>query len=402
MPHFDTIVIGLGAVGAATLYQLARRGANVLGLDQFQPPHSLGSSHGQTRITRLAVGEGDEYVPLVRRSHEIWRELEAATGEAIYTQTNGLVLGPRNGAAVREGKRDDFVRRTIAIAQRHGIDHEVLDTSDLRRRYPQFQLHDDEFAYWERDAGFVRPEAAISAQLQQAQMHGATVQTQVRVTGLERQGDHLRVQTTQGTYSAGQVVLAAGPWLPGLLGQELQHAWAPKLSVYRQVMFWFDVGAATPSFEPGAFPVFIWTFRDGPDDSIYGFPVADAGAPAFKVATAQYLQTTTPDTVDRAVADAEKDGMLHRHVLRRFHAPGARCTDARACLYTVTPDHGFVVDRLSGWPGVHVASACSGHGFKHSAAVGEALAQQVLDLPGRLDLRPFGHAVRGLVAAEVT
>jgi sarcosine oxidase len=226
------------------------------------------------------------------------------------------------------------------------------------------------------------------------------VQTEVRVTGLVREGGHLRVETTRGNHCAGQVVLAAGSWLPGLLGQELQHAWASKLSVYRQVMFWFDVGAARPSFEPGAFPVFIWTFRDGPDDSIYGFPVADAVAPAFKVATAQYLETTTPDTVDRAVADAEKDSMLQRHLLPRFHAPGARCTDARACLYTVTPDHGFVVDRLSGWPGVHVASACSGHGFKHSAAVGEALAQQVLDLPGRLDLRPFGHALHGLAAAE--
>jgi len=167
-------------------------------------------------------------------------------------------------------------------------------------------------------------------------------------------------------------------------------------------MFWFDVGAATPSFEPGAFSVFIWTFRDGPDDSIYGFPVADPGAPAFKVATAQYLETTTPEAVDRVVAEVERDSMRQRHVLPRFQAPGARCTDARACLYTVTPDHGFVVDRLPGWPGVHVASACSGHGFKHSAALGEALAQQVLDLPERLDLRSFGHALHGLAAAEVS
>ena len=394
--HFDTIAIGLGAVGSATLYQLARRGAKVLGLDQYAPPHSLGSSHGQTRITRLAVGEGDEYVPLVRRSHEIWRELEAATGQSIYTRTHGLVLGPRDGAPVHQGRRHDFVHSTIDIARRHGIDHEVLDHADLRRRYPQFQLHDHEFAYWERDAGFVRPEAAINVQLQQAQVHGATVQTGVRVTGLAREGGHLRVDTTQGAYRAEQVVLAAGPWLPGLLGQALQHAWAPKLAVYRQVMFWFDVGAAAPSFEPAAFPVFIWTFRDGLDDSIYGFPIAEAGTSAFKIATAQYLETTSPDTVDRTVADAEKDSMLQRHVLPRFQAPGAHCTDARACLYTVTPDHGFVIDQLPGWPGVHVASACSGHGFKHSAAVGEALAQQVLDLPERLDLRPFGHAVRSL------
>ena len=140
--HFDTIVIGLGAVGSATLYQLARRGAKVLGLDQYAPPHSLGSSHGQTRITRLAVGEGDEYVPLVRRSHEIWRELEAATGQSIYTRTHGLVLGPRDGAPVHQGRSHDFVHSTIDIARRHGIDHEVLDHADLRRRYPQFQLND--------------------------------------------------------------------------------------------------------------------------------------------------------------------------------------------------------------------------------------------------------------------
>lgn len=401
MPHhFDTIVIGLGAVGSATLYQLARRGAQVLGLDQYEPPHSLGSSHGQTRITRLAVGEGDEYVPLVRRSHEIWRELEAATGQSIYTRTHGLVLGPRDGAPLHQGRRLDFVHNTIDIARRHGIDHEVLDHADLRRRYPQFQLHDHEFAYWERDAGFVRPEAAIGAQLQQAQVRGATVQTGVRVTGLAREGGHLRVDTPQGSYRAAQVVLAGGPWLPGLLGQELQHAWAPQLAVYRQVMFWFDVGAAAPSFEPGAFPVFIWTFREGPDDSIYGFPIAEAGSSAFKIATAQYLEATTPDTVERAVAAGEKDRMRRHHVLPRFQAPGAHCTDARACLYTVTPDHGFVVDRLPGWPGVHVASACSGHGFKHSAAVGEALAQQVLDLPERLDLRPFGHALHGLATAD--
>ncbi|RZJ57552.1 MAG: FAD-dependent oxidoreductase, partial [Acidovorax sp.] len=113
MPHYDAIVVGLGAVGSATLYQLARRGARVLGLDQFAPPHTLGSSHGQTRITRLAVGEGDQYVPLVRRSHEIWAELEAATGQSIYTRTHGLVLGPRDGATARAGKPDDFVRRTI-------------------------------------------------------------------------------------------------------------------------------------------------------------------------------------------------------------------------------------------------------------------------------------------------
>jgi len=390
IPHFDAIVIGLGAMGAATLYQLAKRGARVLGLDQFSPPHTLGSSHGQTRITRLAVGEGDAYVPLVRRAHEIWAELEAATGESIYTRTHGLVLGPRDAPAVRADKTGDFVRNTIDIAQRNNIEHEVLDTADLRRRYPQFKLRGDEFAYWERDAGFVRPEVAIGAQLQRAQVLGATAQLQETVTGLAQDGDTVLVTTSRGSYRADQVVLTAGPWLPQLLqGSIAKPTLAQQFNVYRQVMYWFDVGAATPSFAPNQFPVFIWTLGDEAGSSFYGFPAAGPGTPALKVATAQYQTTTTPATIDRVVSPGEVDAALARLVRPHFNVPQARCTEAHACLYTVTPDHGFVIDRLAGWPGVHVASPCSGHGFKHSAAIGEVLARRVLGLPDEIDLSAF-------------
>jgi sarcosine oxidase len=390
IPHFDAIVIGLGAMGAATLYQLAKRGARVLGLDQFSPPHTLGSSHGQTRITRLAVGEGDAYVPLVRRSHEIWAELEAATGQSIYTRTHGLVLGPRDAPAVRADKTGDFVRRTIDIAQRNGIAHEVLDTADLRRRYPQFKLRGDEFAYWERDAGFVRPEVAIGAQLQQAQVLGATAQLQETVTGLAQDGDTVLVATNRGSYRADQVVLTAGPWLPQLLRDSTaKPALAQQFNVYRQVMYWFDVGAATPSFAVDQFPVFIWTLGDEAGSSFYGFPAAGPGTPALKVATAQYQITTTPADIDRVVSPSEVDATLARLVTPHFNVPQARCTEAHACLYTVTPDHGFVIDRLAGWQGVHVASPCSGHGFKHSAAIGEVLARRVLGLPDASDLSAF-------------
>jgi sarcosine oxidase len=401
IPHFDAIVIGLGAMGAATLYQLAKRGARVLGLDQFSPPHTLGSSHGQTRITRLAVGEGDAYVPLVRRAHEIWAELEAASGQSIYTRTHGLVLGPRDAPAVRadntgeiaDDTTGDFVRNTIAIAQRNNIAHEVLDTADLRRRYPQFKLRGDEFAYWERDAGFVRPEVAIGVQLQQAQVLGATAQLQETVTGLAQDSDTVLVTTSRGTYRADQVVLTAGPWLPQLLRDGAdQNVLAQHFNVYRQVMFWFDVGAATPSFAPEHFPVFIWTLGDEAGTGFYGFPAAGPGAPALKVATAQYQTTTTPAAVNREVAPGEVDAALARLLTPHFNVPQARCTEAHACLYTVTPDHGFVIDRLSGWQGVHVASPCSGHGFKHSAAIGEALALRVLGLPDVIDLAPFSAA----------
>ncbi|MFZ4285847.1 N-methyl-L-tryptophan oxidase [Variovorax sp. HJSM1_2] len=392
IPHFDAIVIGLGAMGAATLYQLAKRGARVLGLDQFSPPHTLGSSHGQTRITRLAVGEGDAYVPLVQRAHEIWAELEAATGQSIYTRTHGLVLGPRDAPAVRADKSGDFVRNTIDIAQRNNIVHEVLDTADLRRRYPQFKLRGDEFAYWERDAGFVRPEVAIGAQLQQAQVLGATAHLQETVTDLVQDGDSVLVSTSRGTYRAEQVVLTAGPWLQQLLRDSIDKpALAQSFNVYRQVMYWFDVGAATPSFAPENFPVFIWTLGDEAGSSFYGFPAAGPGTPALKVATAQYQTSTTPATIDRVVSPDEIDAALARLVSPHFNVSQARCTEAHACLYTVTPDHGFVIDRLAGWQGVHLASPCSGHGFKHSAAIGEVLARRVLGLPDAIDLSAFAE-----------
>ena len=210
MPY-DAIVVGLGAVGAATLYQLARRGARVLGIDRFAPPHDQGSSHGESRITRLAIGEGDAYVPLVQRSHAIWRELEARTGRPILTQTGGLVLAPRDGAADHHGK-PDFVRRTIACAQRFGIAHEVLDADGIRARFPQFHLQHDEIGYYEPEAGFLRPEQAIAAQLEAAVACGATVRTHEPVLALEYGAgtDAVTVRTAAGDFSADQVVVAAG------------------------------------------------------------------------------------------------------------------------------------------------------------------------------------------------
>lgn len=222
-----------------------------------------------------------------------------------------------------------------------------------------------------------------------AQAHGAEVHTHETVLSLEPQGDATVVTTTRGTYRADQVVLAAGAWLPQLVqaGGALHSApLAGQLGVYRQVMFWFDVGTDTAAFGPAQFPVFIWALGDEEGNSFYGFPAVGPGAPALKIATAQYQATTTPQAVDRTVAPAEADDMLRRYVQPRLNASQARCTEAHACLYTVSPDHGFVIDRLPGWPGVHVASPCSGHGFKHSAAIGEVLALRVLGLPEWADL----------------
>jgi len=392
--HYDVIVVGLGALGAATLYQLSQRGARVLGIDQFAPPHDQGSSHGDSRITRLAVGEGDEYVPFVQRSHAIWRELEARTGKPLMTTTGGLILAPRDRVAEHHGKAD-FVRRTIASAERFGIAHEVLDAAGIRARFPQFHLQGDEIGYHERDAGFVRPEDAIGAQLAVARASGAQTRTGERVQSVEPvgNGDTVRVRTDSASFTADRVVIAAGAWLPEFLGRQARADWQADFSVHRQVMHWFDTGSAAADFSPGRFPIFIWMFGDGQEDYMYGFPSSDPAQPALKVATEQYVAATTPDTIDRTVSPEESAAMYRERVAGRFPQIGGRALKARACMYTVTPDRRFVIDALDGLPQVLIASACSGHGFKHSAGLGEAIAEQVLGRTSThgLDLRPFAR-----------
>jgi sarcosine oxidase len=392
--HYDVIVVGLGALGAATLYQLSQRGARVLGIDQFAPPHDQGSSHGDSRITRLAVGEGDEYVPFVQRSHAIWRELEARTGKPLMTTTGGLILAPRDRVAEHHGK-SDFVRRTIACAERFGIAHEVLDAAGIRARFPQFKLQGDEIGYHERDAGFVRPEDAIAAQLAVARASGAQTRTGERVQSVEPvgNGDTVRVRTDTASFTADRVVVAAGAWLPGFLGRQARADWQANFSVHRQVMHWFDTGSAAADFAPGRFPIFIWMFGDGQEDYMYGFPSSDPAQPALKVATEQYVAATTPDTIDRTVDPEETAAMYRDRVAGRFPQIGGLALKARACMYTVTPDRRFVIDALDGLPNVLIVSACSGHGFKHSAGLGEAIAEQVLGRASShgLDLQPFGR-----------
>jgi sarcosine oxidase len=392
--HYDVIVVGLGALGAATLYQLSQRGARVLGIDQFAPPHDQGSSHGDSRITRLAIGEGDEYVPFVQRSHAIWRELEARTRTPLMTTTGGLVLAPRDRVAEHHGK-SDFVRRTIACAERFGIAHEVLDATGIRARFPQFHLQGDEIGYHERDAGFVRPEDAIGAQLAVARASGAQTRTGERVQSVEPvgNGDAVRVRTDSGSFTADRVVIAAGAWLPEFLDRQARADWQANFSVHRQVMHWFDTGSAAGDFAPGRFPIFIWMFGDGQEDYMYGFPSSDPAQPALKVATEQYVAATTPDTIDRSVRPEETAAMYRDRVAGRFPQIDGRALKARACMYTVTPDRRFVIDALEGLPNVLIASACSGHGFKHSAGLGEAIADHVLGraMSHGLDLRPFAR-----------
>jgi sarcosine oxidase len=377
---WDVIIVGLGAVGSAALYQLARRGVKALGLDRFHPPHDRGSSHGETRITRLAVGEGEQYVQFVRRSHEIWRELEAETRKPLLRQVGALIYGRLSGRTQTHGV-EDFLQTTIAVAQRHGIRHELLDSTALAERFPQFIMHGSELGYFEPEAGFVYPEACIAAQLSLAKAQGAELRLDEKVLRWEFFASGVRVITERGQYEGGRLILCSGPWIRDLL-PELSASIQP----FRQVQFWFKPEGPPGHFTPDQMPVFI-RVPDAETEMFYGFPAVPGSAGGLKLAGEQFVTSTRADALDREVGRAEVQGM---HALASPHIRiSPQCLRTAACLYTVTPDSHFVIDHHPHTDLVWFASACSGHGFKHSAAVGETLAELASSGKTRFDLEPF-------------
>ena len=382
MKPFDAIVLGLGAMGSAAAYQLAQRGCKVLGLDQYTPPHSQGSSHGDTRITRLAIGEGAHYTPLALRSHELWRDIEGEAGVRLLEANGALIIS--SPAKTSFTHVEGFFENTVAAARQYGIAHELLDATEIRRRYPPFKLGDDEVGYFEKGAGFLRPEACVRTQLALASRHGAEIHTDERVTAIDWAAGTVSVTTVRSAYAAERLVLTAGPWLPELLAGNL----ATCFRVFRQVLFWFDVKGDVSAFLPERFPVFIRELKGMPQ-GVYGFPAVDGARGGIKIATEHFGATTDPARVARDVAPEEIAAMHRDYVAPYLAGLSARCVKAVTCLYTVTPDFGFVIDAHPECERVLVISPCSGHGFKHSPAIGEAVAELVVDGASRLDLSVF-------------
>ncbi len=376
---WDAIVAGVGAVGSATLDQLARRGARVLGLDRFHPPHDRGSSHGDTRITRLALGEGAEYAQFARRAHEIWRELEASTGRTLLRQVGGLVFGGPSGGTLAHGT-SDFLETTIAIARAQGLPHEVLDAAALRERFPQFHWRGDERGCLEHTAGLVHPEACIAAQIEAAQRNGAQLHTGEQVRRWEASGSGVTVVTDRATYSAARLILGAGAWMPQLVAP------LAAAKVYRQVQYWFEPDGPAEQFAPERMPVFIRLPEPGVD-MFYGFPAMAGPGGGMKIAGEQFDHAVEPDAMSSEVTVNEVRAM-HAAAAPHVRITG-RCLRAVACKYTVLPSFSFVIDQHPASDRVWLASACSGHGFKHSAAVGEALAELALEGKSSFDLSRF-------------
>lgn len=381
-PHYDIAVIGLGAMGSATLYQLAKRGIRVIGLDRFSPPHDHGSTHGETRITRRAIGEGEAYVPLAVRSHEIWRELEAETGVDLLHEIGSIIVSEADDNTARPG-RTGFIQRTIKAARTYGILHEILQAEEVRHRYPNLLISDAEIAYFEPGGGYLRPEACVSANLELARRLGAELRLNTVVQAITPDGDGVRVSTPTGDFLAGKVVVSAGGWASELLGDRFKTLLQP----VRQVMHWFPID--TDSAEIWArSPVFMWPHGDDADGFFYGFPSLP-GANAMKTADEFYGAPSDPNAIDRAVPAVDSVRMFDAHLRNRLGGISSKAVRAVTCVYTVSPDSAFVIDWYPNNENILVVSPCSGHGFKHSAAIGEAVAEKLVLGQSRIDLTAF-------------
>ena len=381
MRNADVIVVGLGAMGSATCFQLAARGVSVIGIDRYEPPHPYGSTHGDTRITRVAVGEGPEYVPLVRRSHELWREIEHQTGAQLLTQPGGLILGHAGSP---------FLSQTRAVARQYEIAHENLSGAELVRRFPMFAIDEETEGYYEPEAGHVRPEAAVRAQLQLARRYGARLQLGEHVDEWTASANGVSVRTDAANYEAQQLVLCPGAWI----SQLFPEAW-DIFAVYRQLLYWFPIRAGFEQWRDA--PIFAWEFAGERANfshliGFYGFPALNGPAGGVKVATESYEQTTTPDGRQHPATQSEINGMYERYVAPHLRWLEAAPLRTVSCLYTSTRGNRFVIDRHPNHDAVIVVSPCSGHGFKHSAAIGEAVAQLVTIGDSELDLSSFSFS----------
>ena len=366
----DAIVIGVGGMGSATLFHLARSRARVMGLEQFGIPHAFGSSHGSTRIIRKSYTNGSEYVPLLRAAYRLWRELEDLSGRSILHVTGGLDIGPEGSWMVED---------SLKSCVEHGLEHEELGGEEVSIRFPGCRLPASMRAIYQADSGYLLSEVAIQAHADMARSLGATILTHTRVIDWQRVRNGLRVRTSKGDFETKRLVVTAGPWI-GSLSSVLRPLCQPE----RQVMLW-TAPLESRVFSPGAFPVFRMLCPLG---RYYGYP--DHRGEGFKIARYHHLeqQVEHPSNLDRE-CHPEDEAVLREAVDEYFPLAGGETRRMAACMFTNSPDDDFILDRHPGEANVFVAAGFSGHGFKFSGVVGRVMADLCLDRPLTLDISRF-------------
>lgn len=351
MGRYDAIVIGCGAMGSSTSYNLAKRGLKVLTLDQFRPGHDRGSSHGKTRIIRLAYYEDSRYVPLLKRAFTSWGEVQRRHGKELLRMTGCLTVGEEEG---------EHVAGVVASAKLHNLPHRMLTAQETEAEFPVFKIEESHSAVFEENGGILFPEECIGAFVGLATEAGCEFSSSEVVTGWMRDGEAIRVETPKGVYSADKLVLCTGPWMSRLTGGLLP------LKVERQVPFWFS-SRGDRRFSSGQMPVFLMEDETG---LFYGIPEVGHGV---KVARHHQGELVEPDSVKREVVP-EDAAPVEAFVSKRLPGLGLPHESAMTCLYTNTPDLNFAVGLHPDDDRVVIVSACSGHGFKFASVMGEVAA----------------------------
>jgi sarcosine oxidase len=370
----DAAIVGLGVSGAAITRELARRGWRVTAFDRHAPPHSLGSSHGHSRIIRAAYFEDPLYVPLVLRAFELWTQLEALSGTALFKSTGVLNIGPPDC---------ELLRGTLASVQTHGLPHEYLDAAALRACFPAFTPPQECVALLERRGGMLAAESCVSALLQDAERHGAEIHCHETVHEWTAGTDGVRVRTTGGTTHCGSLVIAAGPWLPELLGAE----WTgPRLEVERQVIALFSPRDAHAHTSADECPIALWEYEPGR----WFYTLPDAGQ-GVKAAFHHEGGITDPHSVERSVSDDEV-ATIRAHLASFLPAAAGELRETSVCLYTNSPDGHFLIDAHPQAAHTFIVSACSGHGFKFAPAIAESFADWLETGRRPAGLEPFSSA----------
>jgi len=343
VPPFDAIVIGLGGMGSAAAAHLASRGQRVLGIEQYQVAHAHGSSHGRSRVIRLAYFEHPAYVPLLRRAYELWRRLETDSGRRILQITGGLMIGAPDS---------EVVSGSVRSAREHDLEHEVLDAAAIRRRFPPFTPRQETVAFYESEAGSLSPEEAIRAHLDVAVDSGAHLHFDERVVRWTvRPSGTIEVATSRGRYECARLILAPGSWAASLFKID-----SLPLEVEPQVLYWLEPEGGAGPYAPTRFPIYIWDLGDGVQ--FYGFPADEEG----RVKVAFFRSPRTDEAAIRTALAPCVPSLA-----------AGRLVETVSCKYTLTPDRHFVIGLHPEHAQVVIASPCSGHGYKFAAVVGEIL-----------------------------
>ena len=367
----DVIIVGLGAHGSSAACHLARRGLKVIGFDTHHPPHSLGSSHGGTRIIRNFYGEGPFYVPLIRRAYELWQDLEQRSGESVMRITGGISIGDNRGRTLKA---------ILDNSKPFNVPLEVLSADEIRRRFPVLRPHEHMQGAFDPGAGGLFPEKAIAAHLSEAQKAGAELHFDEPVLKWrpDRHGGSVQVETKSGTFEAAKLVFTAGAWLP-----ELVSKLRLPMRIERQILFWFEPRANSAAFRPENMGNHSWEFE--PWHFMYAQPDYGEGV---KVAIHHDGADANPDTIDRVVKPEEEQAL--RAQLERYVPDlNGRLLKSAVCMYTDTPDYHFLIDFHPGHKNILLVSPCSGHGFKFSSVTGEIVADMVTEGGSKFDLSPF-------------